>query len=202
MDHGEIVAEGTPRELKRQVAGDSVVLELHDDEQRWPRRSACWRRPNVKEGPARRPAAPLRRGRRHRPPGAPPPPRPRADRAPVDEHVRADARRRLPRPTGRSLRDAGAAGEKAGGMKSSATSASSGAASSCRCCAIRSGSSSASRRRSSTWSCSRPCLRTSRGRRRSTGGVLDGFLPGILSLLAFSSGAGPVSTLSSSCSPG
>jgi ABC-2 type transport system ATP-binding protein len=32
MDHGRIVAEGTPRELKRQVAGDSVVIELHNDE--------------------------------------------------------------------------------------------------------------------------------------------------------------------------
>lgn len=30
MDHGKIVIEGTPRELKRQVAGDSVVLSLHD----------------------------------------------------------------------------------------------------------------------------------------------------------------------------
>jgi len=32
MDHGEIVAEGTPRDLKRQVAGDSVLLSLHDEE--------------------------------------------------------------------------------------------------------------------------------------------------------------------------
>jgi ABC-2 type transport system ATP-binding protein len=31
MDHGEIVAEGTPRDLKRQVAGDSVLLSLHDE---------------------------------------------------------------------------------------------------------------------------------------------------------------------------
>jgi ABC-2 type transport system ATP-binding protein len=30
MDHGEIVAEGTPRDLKRQVAGDSVLLSVHD----------------------------------------------------------------------------------------------------------------------------------------------------------------------------
>jgi ABC-2 type transport system ATP-binding protein len=30
MDHGKIVAEGTPRELKKQVAGDSVVLSLHE----------------------------------------------------------------------------------------------------------------------------------------------------------------------------
>ena len=30
MDHGEIVIEGTPRDLKRQVAGESVVLALRD----------------------------------------------------------------------------------------------------------------------------------------------------------------------------
>jgi ABC-2 type transport system ATP-binding protein len=32
MDHGEIVIEGTPRELKRQVAGESVVLSLRDED--------------------------------------------------------------------------------------------------------------------------------------------------------------------------
>lgn len=32
MDHGVIVAEGTPRELKRQVAGESVVLSIRDDD--------------------------------------------------------------------------------------------------------------------------------------------------------------------------
>ena len=31
MDHGRIVAEGTPRDLKRQVSGDSVLLTLHDE---------------------------------------------------------------------------------------------------------------------------------------------------------------------------
>jgi ABC-2 type transport system ATP-binding protein len=31
MDHGEIVTEGTPRDLKREVSGDSVVLSMHDD---------------------------------------------------------------------------------------------------------------------------------------------------------------------------
>ncbi len=30
MDHGQIVIEGTPGDLKRQVAGESVVLSLHD----------------------------------------------------------------------------------------------------------------------------------------------------------------------------
>ena len=30
IDHGQVVAEGTPRELKQQVAGDAVVLELPD----------------------------------------------------------------------------------------------------------------------------------------------------------------------------
>ncbi len=32
MDHGEIVVEGTPHQLKRQVSGESVVLSLHGDE--------------------------------------------------------------------------------------------------------------------------------------------------------------------------
>jgi ABC-2 type transport system ATP-binding protein len=31
MDHGTIAAEGTPRELKRRVAGDSVVTGLRDE---------------------------------------------------------------------------------------------------------------------------------------------------------------------------
>jgi ABC-2 type transport system ATP-binding protein len=31
MDHGTIVAEGTPRELKREVAGDSVLIGLKDE---------------------------------------------------------------------------------------------------------------------------------------------------------------------------
>jgi ABC-2 type transport system ATP-binding protein len=32
MDHGTIVAEGTPRELKRRVAGDAIVVSLRDGE--------------------------------------------------------------------------------------------------------------------------------------------------------------------------
>ena len=31
IDHGQILAEGTPRDLKRQVAGDTVLLSLRDD---------------------------------------------------------------------------------------------------------------------------------------------------------------------------
>jgi len=31
MDHGEIVVEGTPRDLKRQVAGESVVLSIREE---------------------------------------------------------------------------------------------------------------------------------------------------------------------------
>ena len=30
IDHGEIVAAGTPAELKREVSGDRVALQLHD----------------------------------------------------------------------------------------------------------------------------------------------------------------------------
>ncbi len=32
IDHGEIVAEGSPHDLKREVAGERVLLSLHDDE--------------------------------------------------------------------------------------------------------------------------------------------------------------------------
>ena len=32
IDHGEIVIEGTPHDLKRDVAGDAVLLSLHDSE--------------------------------------------------------------------------------------------------------------------------------------------------------------------------
>jgi ABC-2 type transport system ATP-binding protein len=31
MDHGEIVVEGTPRDLKREVAGESVIIVFRDD---------------------------------------------------------------------------------------------------------------------------------------------------------------------------
>ena len=31
IDHGQIVAEGAPPELKRQIGGDTVVLSLHED---------------------------------------------------------------------------------------------------------------------------------------------------------------------------
>ena len=32
IDHGQIVIEGSPRDLKREVAGDAVVLNLHDSD--------------------------------------------------------------------------------------------------------------------------------------------------------------------------
>jgi ABC-2 type transport system ATP-binding protein len=32
MDHGQVVAEGTPRELKQQVAGDAIVISLRQGE--------------------------------------------------------------------------------------------------------------------------------------------------------------------------
>ena len=34
IDHGQIVAEGTPRELKKQVAGDAVVMSVKDEQAR------------------------------------------------------------------------------------------------------------------------------------------------------------------------
>jgi ABC-2 type transport system ATP-binding protein len=44
IDHGLIVAEGTPRDLKKQVAGDSVVLSLRDGSQAARRGAAALRR--------------------------------------------------------------------------------------------------------------------------------------------------------------
>jgi ABC-2 type transport system ATP-binding protein len=41
MDHGEVVAEGTPRDLKREVSGDSVVLHLHADDDGTLRRASA-----------------------------------------------------------------------------------------------------------------------------------------------------------------
>jgi len=40
MDHGEIVIEGTPRDLKRQVSGESVVLSLRNEDGAGARASA------------------------------------------------------------------------------------------------------------------------------------------------------------------
>ena len=40
MDHGQIVAEGTPRELKQQVAGDAIVISLRQDDPAEPNRAA------------------------------------------------------------------------------------------------------------------------------------------------------------------
>src|SRR5580658_5033907 len=50
MDHGEVVAEGTPRDLKRDVSGDSVVLDLHADDGRLARvRDVVAAEPYVRE---------------------------------------------------------------------------------------------------------------------------------------------------------
>jgi ABC-2 type transport system ATP-binding protein len=50
MDHGEIVIEGTPRDLKRQVAGESVVLDLRDENGAGDRAGALLRaQPYVRE---------------------------------------------------------------------------------------------------------------------------------------------------------
>ena len=32
MDHGQVVAEGTPRTLKQQVAGDAIVISLRNED--------------------------------------------------------------------------------------------------------------------------------------------------------------------------
>ena len=48
MDHGRIVAEGTPRDLKRQVSGDSVLLSLHDEDGALARRDSAHLRPALR----------------------------------------------------------------------------------------------------------------------------------------------------------
>jgi ABC-2 type transport system ATP-binding protein len=49
MDHGEIVIEGTPQDLKRQVAGESVVLSLRNGEGTARARSVLGSQPFVRE---------------------------------------------------------------------------------------------------------------------------------------------------------
>jgi ABC-2 type transport system ATP-binding protein len=50
MDHGQIVAEGTPRALKHQVAGDAVLISLRDDGRDGERAAAMLRaEPYVRE---------------------------------------------------------------------------------------------------------------------------------------------------------
>ena len=100
MDHGQVVIGGTPRELKQQVAGDSVVLTLREQpaEQvaELAQREPYVRETSVEEGNTLRlyvedgaggAAAAAATARR-----AP------ASGSPVDEPVGADPRRRLPAP--------------------------------------------------------------------------------------------------------
>ena len=86
MDHGEIVVEGTPRELKREVSGESVVLDVHDTDGAADRALALLgAEPYVRESSARRQRAPLLRERRQRGAAADPAPaRRRAHRHQID----------------------------------------------------------------------------------------------------------------------
>jgi ABC-2 type transport system ATP-binding protein len=52
IDHGEIVAAGTPLELKRQVAGDTVVLNLREEADVAPALEAIAAQPYVRESSA------------------------------------------------------------------------------------------------------------------------------------------------------
>ena len=100
IDHGQIVAEGSPRELKREVVGDSVVLRVREDgdaAERAPRAAGAARvRPRasraptdgqlrcyVDDGAAALPELLRLLDGEH-------------DRPALDQPVRADARRRLP----------------------------------------------------------------------------------------------------------
>jgi ABC-2 type transport system ATP-binding protein len=49
IDHGEIVIDGTPHDLKRDVAGDAVLLSLHDTEVMIRARSLLGGQPYVRE---------------------------------------------------------------------------------------------------------------------------------------------------------
>ena len=115
MDHGEIVIDGTPRELKRQVAGESVVLSLREYDGGGERASALLAaQPFVREVTADgRPGPPVRRGRERRPAPDPPAARRRTASAvrsmSLSEPTLDDV---FLRQTGRSLRDAGASGER------------------------------------------------------------------------------------------
>ena len=109
IDHGKIVAEGTADELKRQVAGDVVTLGVDGDRDHV--------LATVRDQPFVREAStedeldpPLRRPGRDRRPAAPPAPRWRRARGPLDHARPAEPRRRLPAP------DRPVAARGAGGM--------------------------------------------------------------------------------------
>ena len=80
VDHGRIVIEGTPRDLKQRVAGDAIVITLKDESGSAARGLALLRDGALRPGDLRlgRPAPPLRRGRQRGPPPAAPDPRQRA----------------------------------------------------------------------------------------------------------------------------
>ena len=109
MDHGEIVAEGTPRELKQQVAGDAILISLRRDDHG--RAGAVpAHRPALRPGDRGRgrPDPPLRRRRRRRAAAADPAARRgrprRSSSMSLSEPTLDDV---FLRQTGRSLRDAG-----------------------------------------------------------------------------------------------
>ena len=65
LDHGKVVAEGSPRELKRRVAGDSILISVKDQEQTGERSRALLERQELRPRDLRRrrPVPPVRRRR-------------------------------------------------------------------------------------------------------------------------------------------
>ena len=100
VDHGQIVIEGTPRDLKQRVAGDAVVITLKDEADSARPRHDPPRKGALRAGDLRlgRPAPALRRGRQRRAAETAAAPRSGQRRGSLDEPVRAHARRRLPAP--------------------------------------------------------------------------------------------------------
>ena len=99
IDHGTVVAEGTPRALKQQVAGDAIVLVTRDADAAGPgrrRAGRAARRARPHRGGRRGTA--VRQRRRGRAARAAPAARPGGPARPVAPAVRAQPGRRVPAP--------------------------------------------------------------------------------------------------------
>ena len=106
MDHGEIVAEGTPTELKREISGDVVMVGLDAAATAAGRAAARRRAVRQQAGDRRRRrAAALRRRGRHRDPADPARARRRRHRAQSIELHRPSLDDVFLTKTGRSLRE-------------------------------------------------------------------------------------------------
>ena len=193
MDHGEIIVEGTPRDLKRRgvgrVGGAQPAGRRRD---RRPGPGGAGRT-GLRPGDHRRgrPGAALRGGRQHRPPPDPPPARRGEHRHQVDEALRAHPRRRLPGSDRTVVPRRRAEHDQGGGRMKTA-----------RDTGLLFQRYTLQMLRNPVWLfvgfstpilylvLFTPLLKELPGVRGfPTGSVLDVFLPGILALLAFASGS-------------